>query len=106
MTTATLRGLWRVLRPDPTARGGTAHVALHEGGVWSRRLRARSLRLTCCEGLLWLTREGDVRDTVLNPGDSVRLDGPGLVVVQALRPARFGAREGAPEPLALDVRAG
>lgn len=45
--------------------------------------------LTCEEGLLWLTREGDSRDFVLRPGDVVELDGPGHVVVQALRPARF-----------------
>lgn len=89
MTTATLRGLWR------GTEAGPARVVLDEGTVWSRRLRKGGLRLTCCEGRLWLTREGDARDTVLEAGDSVRLDGPGLVVVQALRPARFSASEDA-----------
>jgi DUF2917 family protein len=56
-------------------------------------VQAGGLRLTCHEGLLWLTREGDSRDEVVKAGGSVRLDGPGLVVVQALRSARFGSSE-------------
>jgi hypothetical protein len=96
MTTATLRGLWRVVRPRRAAHASTAagstHEALEPGGLWSRRLRGEGLRLTCCEGQLWLTREGDVTDTVVSAGESVRVEGPGLMVVQALRPARFSTR--------------
>ncbi|WP_187344881.1 DUF2917 domain-containing protein [Cystobacter ferrugineus] len=96
MATATLRGLWRAVRPHRRAHGetkGPVQVVLDEGAVWSCRVRAGGLRLTCCEGLLWLTREGDPGDTVVKAGGSVRLDGPGLVVVQALRRARFGPSE-------------
>lgn len=97
MATATLRGLWRAVRPHQTPRGdseGPEQVVLDEGAVWSLRLRTGGgLRLTCREGLLWLTREGDPSDKVVQAGGSVWLDGPGLVVVQALRPARFGPSE-------------
>jgi ferric-dicitrate binding protein FerR (iron transport regulator) len=68
-------------------------VVLDEGAVWSCHLRTGGLRLTCREGVLWLTHEGDPEDTVVEAGSSVRLDGPGLVVVQALRRARFGPSE-------------
>jgi hypothetical protein len=52
-------------------------------------VHSSGLTLTCHEGWIWLTREGDAKDHVLTAGRSVRLDGPGLVVVQALRTARF-----------------
>lgn len=68
---------------------GYGTVTLARGGLWSRRVRAAGSTLTCHEGWVWLTREGDARDYVLAAGDSVRLDKPGLVVVQALRTARF-----------------
>ncbi len=96
MATAMLRGLWQAVRPHRAARGktkGPEQVVLDEGSVWSHRVRAGGLRLTCRECLLWLTHEGDPSDTVMEAGGSVRLDGPGLVVVQALRPARFGPSE-------------
>ena len=64
-------------------------VALAQGALWSHRVHSRGLTLTCHEGWVWLTREGDARDHVLAAGDTVRLDHPGLVVVQALRAARF-----------------
>ena len=96
MATATDPGLWRAEGPSRTSRGDTKapeQVTLDEGAVWSHRVRTGGLRLTCHEGLLWLTREGDSRDEVVRAGRSVCLDGPGLVVVQALRSARFGPSE-------------
>lgn len=68
---------------------GYGTVTLARGELWSRRVRTAGSTLTCHEGWVWLTREGDSRDYVLAAGDSVRLDKPGLVVVQALRTARF-----------------
>jgi len=68
---------------------GHGPVTLARGAVWSRRVRSCGFTLTCHEGWVWLTREGDAEDHVLAAGDSVVLDQPGLVVVQALRPARF-----------------
>ncbi|XXF77749.1 DUF2917 domain-containing protein [Myxococcaceae bacterium GXIMD 01537] len=92
MATATLRGLWRAVRRPRHGEAVPGRVELEEGTVWSHRLGPGGLRISCCEGLLWLTREGDVRDTVLRAGESTRVEGRGLVVVQALRGARFSAR--------------
>jgi hypothetical protein len=74
----------------PQCLGTQEAVTLARGALWSHRVRsACGLTLTCHEGWVWLTREGDAEDHVLAAGHTVRLDGPGLVVVQALRPARF-----------------
>ncbi len=72
-------------------------VRLAQDEVWGVHLsHGEPGVLTCHEGLLWLTREGDSRDFVLRPGDIVHLGGSGHVVVQALRPARFGVTRTAP----------
>lgn len=39
-------------------------------------------------GAVWVTREGDSRDHVLGPGGLFRVDGPGRVVIQALKNSR------------------
>jgi hypothetical protein len=49
-------------------------------------------------GLLWITQDGDRRDTIVRGGESFTLDRPGLALVQALEPTRlvvFDARAGA-----------
>lgn len=46
------------------------------------------LRVTCDSGLLWVTAP-DSGDLLLSGGVSVRLRGPGKLVLQALEPARF-----------------
>jgi hypothetical protein len=64
---------------------------------------ARGVRLTCREGLLWVTQEGLVRDDFLPPGSSVEVQTDGTVLIEALcpssaamdveaRPARRAAR--------------
>ncbi|WP_224244958.1 EamA family transporter [Hyalangium gracile] len=66
--------------------GAPGTVSLKQGTLWSHRLRSCQHVLTCHEGQVWLTREGDAVDHILSVGDSLRLEQPGLVVVQALRP--------------------
>ena len=39
------------------------------------------------QGRVWLTRDGDIRDYVLNAGDSMRLDASGQVVLFGLSEA-------------------
>ncbi|ATB51122.1 DUF2917 domain-containing protein [Corallococcus macrosporus] len=81
----------------PARSVGPVHLA--QGGLWSQHTRSgHPLTLTCRAGLLWLTCEGDERDYVLHPGDTLRLKRPGHVVVQALRPSRFCLMERAPAP--------
>lgn len=38
----------------------------------------------CLSGSLWITRQGRREDTILEPGQSIVLDGKGCAVVQAL----------------------
>lgn len=78
--------------PRPGARWGAlaGAVRLARDEVWGVYTHGgEPWVLTCAEGLLWLTREGDSRDFVLRAGDAVHLGSAGHVVVQALRPARF-----------------
>ena len=65
---------------------------------------ARVLNL---EGSLWLTQQGDVRDIVLEAGDSARIEHGGLSVVSALSDARFVLLrdEEAPSQWAWRIRA-
>jgi drug/metabolite transporter (DMT)-like permease len=95
-----------VARWLPT-RCGDSHetVSLAAGALWSHRVDSCQHTLTCHEGPVWLTREGDAEDHILAPGDTLRLAQPGLVVVQALRPACFelsrdlGAKREAARPM-------
>ena len=84
-----MRALAERLRPGARWEGAAGPVWLERGATWSVRAHAGApLVLTCGDGQLWLTCEGDARDYVLGPGDTVRLEAAGHVVVQALRPAR------------------
>ncbi|WP_224362804.1 EamA family transporter [Hyalangium versicolor] len=64
-------------------------VSLAPGSLWKHRAHAGEHVLTCHAGQVWLTREGDATDHILRAGESLRMEKPGLVVVQALRPAHF-----------------
>ncbi|WP_205507415.1 DUF2917 domain-containing protein [Myxococcus vastator] len=85
-----MRKVTKRRRRAPRPALNTGPVQLAQGTPWSVRTRGdEPLMLTCAEGTLWLTREGDARDYVLWPGDTLRLEHAGHVVVQALRPSRF-----------------
>lgn len=45
---------------------------------------ARGVRLTCKEGLLWVTQEGLARDDFLTPGRSIEVQTDGAVLIEAL----------------------
>lgn len=85
------------LRFDAAPARSVDPVHLAQGGLWSEHARSRQpLTLTCREGLLWLTCEGDAKDYVLRAGDTLRMERSGHVVVQALRPSRFCLRQRTP----------
>src|SRR4051794_15520664 len=44
-------------------------------------------RVTCLNGLVWLTMEDDQRDVVLQPGVSFVIDRDGLTLLTAQRPS-------------------
>lgn len=48
---------------------------------------ARGARVQCRGGSVWVTQEGDRRDIVLEPGDSILIERDGMAVVSALRDA-------------------
>lgn len=58
-------------------------------------------RVRVLYGRVWLTEEGGRRDAFLASGEEVRLDRPGLAVVEALGPARIELIEplAGPSPL-------
>lgn len=57
-------------------------------------------RLSCVQGAIWITQDGDLRDTLLSPGADFVFQRDGDVVLQALgEPALLAREEGlAPAP--------
>jgi hypothetical protein len=49
---------------------------------------ASDVDFTCREGTVWLTLDGDLRDYVLEPGDSFRTGEHRRALIYALAPAR------------------
>lgn len=49
---------------------------------------AKGVRISCLEGALWITLDGDPADTIVEPGQSFRVDRAGTAVVLALRDSR------------------
>lgn len=71
-------------RPIPPA--GEIVLADHQ----SYSLEAgESSCLACRAGTVWVTRDGDPRDYILEAGQSMGLRGEGRIIVFALGPARF-----------------
>jgi quercetin dioxygenase-like cupin family protein len=71
------------------------NLTLHHGSVALERLGGLSLKdaagaaITCLTGRLWITQEGDRRDFVLAPGDSLQIARGGLTLVSAVEPSRL-----------------
>ena len=49
---------------------------------------AHGATVSCAAGTVWVTRDGDPADIVLSAGQKARIDGPGLVVIQAFEASR------------------
>lgn len=63
-----------------------ARLALPKEGLIALR-DGRNTRITCLEGTLWVTQEGTIKDEVLEAGQSLVIQYPGLALVTALVPA-------------------
>ena len=48
---------------------------------------ARGVRMLLCEGMLWITQDGDATDYVLAAGDLLVIDRNGLTIIGALTDA-------------------
>lgn len=63
------------------------HLDLEVGALWQARGDHRWCVIICCRGEVWITQERDVVDYVLQEGEIFIVTLPGLVLVQALKPA-------------------
>lgn len=70
-------------------RACTAAQAVLERGQTRWVARATpALRVTCLEGCLWLTYDGQPRDIILTAGQSHACDARGRLGIHALQPAQ------------------
>lgn len=64
--------------------------ALHlDTGSLLKVCNGNGLRVEVTEGQAWITQEGDLRDRVLQAGQSWRIDRDGLTLIQAMMPSRL-----------------
>lgn len=68
-------------------RPAEVEVKLPDSVAWSGRVRRGGATVRCAAGSVWLTREGDPEDRVLEAGQSFRSEIPGRIAVLALGPA-------------------
>ena len=60
---------------------------LTEEGLLSIR-DGQAARIRCNEGMLWITEEGEIKDTILAAGESYTIRHPGLALLTALGVSR------------------
>ncbi len=53
---------------------------------------ALDVRIDCEDGCLWITQDNDIRDIVLQRGESFTLDRPGVAILYACSHSRFAVR--------------
>jgi len=70
----------------PRQRAAYAQVNLRPRQA--ARLGARPMRIQVLSGIVWITREGSPDDAVLSAGDTFHSCPGGMVVAQAITPAR------------------
>jgi quercetin dioxygenase-like cupin family protein len=55
--------------------------------------------ITCLQGKIWVTQEGDLQDHVLSAGDKMITSKNGVVLIQALDNASIQVETSEPKPL-------
>ena len=86
----------RLAVPTPASHATEFRTGMHMPGI-ERVLAKNQLlvmpdanaRVTCLAGQLWLTREGDIEDYILGPGQSFSSRRGDKITVQALQPSRL-----------------
>jgi hypothetical protein len=87
---------WRTTTPQAVDSQSWRTLVHFDGGNLLRIRDGAGTRLTAAAGLLWITEEGSLKDTVLMPRERHQIENHGLTLVFADRPAQ----------LALEVPAG
>jgi glutamine phosphoribosylpyrophosphate amidotransferase len=93
-----LRNGWPVKR-RPEAKESSMNIDLDTSTLTLARdgliaLRdAQGTRVTCLTGALWITEDREHGDIVLEAGETVTLQRPGLTLVMALQPAELRLAE-------------
>jgi len=64
-------------------------VSLTKYKMWSIEGDRRGDVISCVNGILWVTQEGDQKDYVIEAGRDFWVTKPGTVVVQALDNSKF-----------------
>jgi hypothetical protein len=64
-------------------------ITLPKHKVWKLEGDRRGDVITCMNGTLWITQEGDLKDYVIESGKNFWVTKPGTVVVQALDNSNF-----------------
>ncbi len=64
-------------------------ISLPKYKTWSIEGDRRGDVITCLNGTLWVTQEGDFKDYVLESGRSFWVTRPGTVILQALDHSHF-----------------
>ena len=64
-------------------------INLAKHGLWTISGDRRGDVISCREGALWITQEGDMRDYVLDTGQDFWVTKPGTIIVQALQGTQF-----------------
>jgi hypothetical protein len=64
-------------------------ISLAKHKLWTIEGDRRGDVISCLNGTLWITQEGDLKDYVLEAGKNFWVTKPGAVVVQGLDNARF-----------------
>lgn len=84
-----------------TLPDGIIQRGIHTPERWEQGLARREvfelvaalpLSVSCLDGVLWVTLDGDAADHVLSPGQSLALARGVRAVIQAIRPGRFAVR--------------
>jgi hypothetical protein len=65
------------------------NVLVHSGCPLVLTGDARGVSISCLEGDLWITQQGDSRDYMIGPGERFVVDAPGRVVVSSLHQAEI-----------------
>ena len=80
-----------------TTKSATLPRQLAKGEIL-RLPRAAGSAVACLQGSIWVTEDADPLDHVLEPGQCLRLHGPGTTLVMALAPARLRVTPGSAKP--------